>query len=152
MNKKKRPSSPLLEKTKLSAKERTKGQISELEKELSGTKYNKATQGHFAVVKAKIAMLKEKESARQRGAGKTDGFTVRKSGDATVILVGFPSVGKSTLLNVLTNASSQVAAYAFTTLTCIPGLMEYKGAKFKFLMFRESLRVQQLELAGEKKY
>src|SRR3989338_1481832 len=107
--------------------------IREFEEELSKTKYNKRTQHHIGLVKAKIALLKEKQERRVAGKGKTSGYTVRKTGDGTVILVGFPSVGKSTLLNALTDAESKVAAYAFTTLTCIPGLMEYKSAKIQIL-------------------
>jgi len=109
--------------------------IKEFEEELKKTKYNKATQGHIGLVKAKIAQLKEKQESRgAKKVGRSEhGYSVRKSGDATVLLLGFPSAGKSTLLNKLTGADSEVAAYAFTTLTVIPGMMEYKQAKIQIL-------------------
>lgn len=110
-----------------------KERIQELEEELKNTKYNKRTQGSIGLLKAKIAKLKEAEQSRGKGKGKTDGYDVRKTGDGTVILIGFPSVGKSTLLNSLTNAESKTAGYAFTTLTVVPGLMEYKHAKIQIL-------------------
>ncbi len=109
------------------------GKIKDLEQEISSTKYNKATQHHIGLVKAKIARLKEKQESRRAGAKKGEGYAVKKSGDATVVLLGFPSVGKSTLLNALTNANSPVGSYDFTTLTVIPGLLEYKHAKIQIL-------------------
>ncbi len=113
-------------------KQSSNDQIKELELEISRTKYNKATQHHIGLLKAKLARLKEKRLAKGKG-GKGEGYSVKKSGDATVILIGFPSVGKSTLLNNLTAAKSPVAAYEFTTLTVIPGTLEWKGARIQLL-------------------
>ena len=64
---------------------------------------------------------------------KGEGFDVMKSGDARVAMIGFPSVGKSTLLSSLTKTESVQAAYEFTTLTCIPGVIEHRGANIQLL-------------------
>ncbi len=108
-------------------------QIKELEEQISKTKYNKATEGHIGKLKAKIARLSEEEEKRRSSKGPTKGFYVKKAGNATVALVGFPSVGKSTLLNQLTGAKSEVGAYHFTTLDVVPGVMEYNHAKIQIL-------------------
>jgi len=106
-------------------------QINELEEELRTTKYNKATQHHIGLLKAKVARLRER--TQSKGGKKGKGYSVRKTGDSTVILVGFPSVGKSTILNKITNAESKIAEYAFTTLTVVPGVMDYNHAKIQVL-------------------
>lgn len=106
--------------------------IKELEERIAKTKYNKKTQHAIGLYKAQLAKLKEKHKARG-GGRKGEGYNVRKTGDGTVVLLGFPSVGKSTLLNALTNADSPVGSYAFTTLTVIPGILEYKFAKIQIL-------------------
>lgn len=63
------------------------------------------------------------------------GFDVAKTGDARIGFVGFPSVGKSTLLSNLAGVYSEVAAYEFTTLTTVPGVIRYKGAKIQVKLF-----------------
>jgi len=108
-------------------------QIKELEDQISNTKYNKATEAHIGKLKAKIARLTAEDEKRRSSKGPTKGFYVKKAGDATVALVGFPSVGKSTILNQLTGAKSEVGAYHFTTLDIVPGVLEYNHAKIQIL-------------------
>lgn len=119
------------ERKKLSSSER----IEALEEEIRTTKYNKRTQHAIGLLKAKLAILKQRATQRA-SVGKAKGderFSVRKTGDGSVLLLGFPSVGKSTLLNKLTRAKSDIGAYDFTTLSAIPGLMDYKHAKIQII-------------------
>jgi len=109
--------------------------IKAIQDEMARTQINKATEHHLGLLKAKIAKLKreQEESVTKKGGAKTDGFDVRRTGDATVVFIGLPSVGKSTLLNKLTGAQSAVGAFQFTTLTVVPGMLEYRGAKIQVL-------------------
>jgi hypothetical protein len=108
-------------------------EMKRIEEEIHKTKYNKATQYHVGQLKCKLARLKEEiESGGKSGVGGKV-FSVKKSGDATVLLVGFPSVGKSTLLNKITSADSKVGEYDFTTLDVVPGVLEYNSAKIQVL-------------------
>ncbi len=108
-------------------------QITEIEEEIRSTQYNKATQRHIGRLRAKLAVLRLERETRAKGKGGGSGYAVRKSGHATVGLVGYPSVGKSTLLTALTSAESESAAYDFTTVSIIPGMLEWAGAQIQIL-------------------
>jgi len=109
--------------------------IKAIQDEMAKTQINKATEHHIGLLKAKIAKLKreQEENIIKKSGMKSDGFDVRRTGDATVVFIGLPSVGKSTLLNKMTNAESTVGAFTFTTLTVVPGMMDYRGAKIQVL-------------------
>jgi len=110
--------------------------IKEIEAEMARTQKNKATNYHLGTLKAKLAKLRNELLVEQGGGGSGgggEGFDVARLGDARVALIGFPSVGKSTLLGTLTATESEAADYEFTTLTCIPGTLYYKGSKIQVL-------------------
>lgn len=109
--------------------------IKAIQDEMARTQINKATEHHLGLLKAKIAKLKreQEDNIAKKAGAKSDGFDVRRTGDATVVFIGLPSVGKSTLLNRLTGAKSAVGAFQFTTLTVVPGMMNYRGANIQVL-------------------
>ncbi|MEX2684195.1 MAG: OBG GTPase family GTP-binding protein [Candidatus Sigynarchaeota archaeon] len=118
----------------------TEDRIADLEALLKSTIPNKHTMKSILTLRANIAKLRRElvKEISSKGGGGT-GFAVKKAGDAQVGFIGFPSTGKSTLLNILTegDTDSKVAAYDFTTIDCVPGMMNY-----------EKLKIQLLDLPG----
>ncbi|MCL4381225.1 MAG: 50S ribosome-binding GTPase [Candidatus Marsarchaeota archaeon] len=108
------------------------GKLEELKQEYKKTKYNKATNKHLSILRAKISGIK-KEIIESNKKIKGTGFFVKKHGDATVGLVGFPSVGKSSLINLITNVISKTAHYAFTTTRIIQGVLNFNNAKIQII-------------------
>lgn len=114
-------------------------QIKQTEQELQaqfapGSTPNSA---HVGRLKARLAKYKTEmvDGSRNTGMGgiKESDFEVSKSGDARVAMIGFPSVGKSSLLSKMTSNESEIGAQEFTTLTAIPGKLEYKGAALQLI-------------------
>ncbi|MFX1298975.1 MAG: GTPase [Promethearchaeota archaeon] len=116
--------------------EKVEERIKELEERLANTIPNKHTMKSINFIKAQLAKLREdliRIAISKKGGG--SGFGIKKFGDAQVAFIGFPSVGKSSLLNLLTegNTHSKVAAYDFTTITAIPGMMNIEKANVQLI-------------------
>ncbi|EAS01083.1 developmentally-regulated GTP-binding protein (macronuclear) [Tetrahymena thermophila SB210] len=107
--------------------------IKEIEEEMARTQKNKATEYHLGLLKAKLAKYRTQLLEPASKGPKGEGFEVQKFGNARVCMIGFPSVGKSTLLSSITETESLAAAYEFTTLTCIPGVINYNDTKIQLL-------------------
>ncbi|KAK7049618.1 GTP-binding protein rbg1 [Paramarasmius palmivorus] len=110
--------------------------IKEIEDEMAKTQKNKATSYHLGQLKAKLAKLRRELIAGPSGGGGGGGgigFDVARTGIASVGFVGFPSVGKSTLMSKLTGTHSEVSAIDFTTLTTVPGTVKVHGAPIQIL-------------------
>ena len=83
--------------------------IKDIEDEMARTQINKQTMAHICGLRAKLAKYKREllfDGPKSGAQGAGEGFDVKATGDARVGLVGFPSVGKSTLLTSLTGISS----------------------------------------------
>lgn len=110
--------------------------IKEIEDEMAKTQKNKATSYHLGQLKAKLAKLRRElisPSGGGGGGGPGIGFDVARTGVASVGFVGFPSVGKSTLMSKLTGTHSEVSEIDFTTLTTVPGTLKVHGAPIQIL-------------------
>ncbi len=106
------------------------GEIEDILYELSKIQKNKATEHYIGNLRLRLSKLLRQT---QKKSTKKIVYAVKKTGDATVCMVGFPSVGKSSLLNVLTSASSKTAEYEFTTLKPVPGMLIYKDARIQLI-------------------
>ncbi len=62
-----------------------------------------------------------------------DWLGVKRQGIRQFVLVGYPSVGKSSLIKKFSGLQTKVAAYAFTTLKPIPGVVNINGAYFQIV-------------------
>ncbi|NWG04338.1 MAG: 50S ribosome-binding GTPase [Syntrophaceae bacterium] len=94
---------------------------------------HKGTEKLRGQLKSRMAKLKE-ELQRKPTVGRAEqAYNIKKEGAAQVILLGLPNVGKSCLLSQITNASSEVADYPFTTQKPIPGMMKFENLQIQLV-------------------
>ncbi len=92
---------------------------------LSNIPKHKGTEKLQGDIKKRMATLK-KEGGKKKAKASFNPFHVEKQGAGQVVLVGFPNVGKSTLVAALTRAKTKVTEYPFATNLPITGMMPYE--------------------------
>ncbi len=94
---------------------------------------HKGTEKIRGQLKSRMAKLKE-ELQKKPAVGRAEqAYHIKREGAAQVILLGLPNAGKSSLLSQITNASSEVADYPFTTQKPVPGMIKFENLQIQLV-------------------
>ncbi len=111
----------------------TSEKIAYLEDLLRIVPKHKGTDKLRADLRRRLSKLRD-QSKKQKGLAKqTSLFNIEKEGAGQVVLIGFPNVGKSSLLQVLTKARPEVADFPFTTWSPTPGMMDLENIQIQLI-------------------
>ena len=95
---------------------------------------HKGTDHLHGDLKRRLAKLtQQQEQQRKSGGGRSQLVDIEKQGAGQAVLLGAPNSGKSTLLNALTNAHSEVGDYPFTTHAAVPGMMPHEDVQIQLI-------------------
>lgn len=99
--------------------------IEALQEMLAVIPKHKGTEKLQADIKRRLSKLRE-EGRKKAKTARFNPFSIEKQGAGQAVLVGYPNVGKSSLLAFLTKAKPRIAEFPFTTTVPLTGMMPYK--------------------------
>ncbi len=99
--------------------------IAALEEMLAVIPKHKGTDRLQGELKKRLSKLRSADEPKAAAGPQSNPFLVEPQGAGQIVVLGFPNVGKSSLLKALTNAKAEVAEYPFTTAVPQPGMVPY---------------------------
>lgn len=95
---------------------------------------HKASEKVQAILKTKISEVTDEVEAVKAGPKKaTASFKIPRQGAGTIVFLGGPNGGRSSLLRKLTKATPEVAPYPFTTREPAPGMMDWEDVRVQLI-------------------
>ena len=107
--------------------------IAYLEEMFSLVPKHKGTDHLRADLRRRLSELRSAESKPGGPSRQVSAYHIERSGAGCAILVGPPNVGKSSLVDALTNAEPEVAPYPFTTWSPTPGMMPIENIQVQLI-------------------
>ena len=84
-------------------------------------------------LRKRLSKLREQEKKEAGKAHRGHSYKIRKEGAGQVALAGMPNTGKSSIVNILTNAEPEIAAYPFTTRVPQAAMMPYRDINVQLI-------------------
>ncbi len=94
---------------------------------------HKGTDHLQADLKTRLKETRAELQTEKTSGKSTRSYRIPRQGAGQVILLGAPNAGKSRVLDALTNATPEVAEYAFTTREPLPGMMPWEDVKVQLV-------------------
>lgn len=94
---------------------------------------HKGTEKIQADLKRRLSKARSQEGKKSGGKRRADEHHVPKEGAGQVVLAGLPNVGKSTIVDALTNAKPQIADYPYSTLKPLSGMARFENIRIQLV-------------------
>lgn len=95
---------------------------------------HKASEKVQVILKTKISEVNDEIETAKSGPKKSAvSYKIPHQGAGTIVFLGGPNAGKSSLLRKLTKATPEVAPYPFTTREPVPGMMDWEDVRVQLI-------------------
>ncbi len=107
--------------------------IEALEEMLSIVPKHKGTDKLRANLRRRLSKFKDQSQKKTGVSRRKAAFSISREGAAQVAVIGFPNAGKSSLIDLLTNTSPEVADFPHTTQKPTPGMAPYEDIQYQLV-------------------